>query len=93
MMMALFFFPGLLLGIWHFGSLHWLAGRLAGLKGQGETPWGRMLALQLLRFAVLVGACYGAARVGPLALVALGLGVVVARPLVLYLTKNRQPHP
>lgn len=93
MMMALFFLLGLLLGIWHFGSLHWLAGRLAGLKGQGETPWGRMLALQLLRFAVLVGACHGAARVGPLALVALGLGVVVARPLVLYLTKNRQPHP
>ena len=92
-MTALFFFPGLLLGIWHFGSLHWLAGRLTGNAGKGQTPWGRMLALQLLRFALLAGACYGAARVGALALVALGLGVLVARPLVLYLTKTRRPRP
>ena len=89
-MTALFFFPGLLLGVWHFGSLHWLAGRLTG---SGQAPWGRMLALQLLRFAVLAGACYGAARVGALALVALGLGVLVARPLVLHLTKTRRPPP
>lgn len=87
-MTALFFFPGLLLGVWHFGSLHWLAGRLTG---SGQAPWGRMLALQLLRFAVLAGACYGAARVGALALLALGLGVLAARPLVLHLTKTRLP--
>lgn len=92
-MTALFFFPGLLLGAWHFGSLHWLAGRLTGLTGKGPTPWGRMLALQLLRFALLAGACYGAARVGPLALVALGLGVLAARPLVIHLTKTRRPPP
>ncbi|MGP1628770.1 MAG: N-ATPase subunit AtpR [Giesbergeria sp.] len=92
-MTALFFFPGLLLGAWHFGSLHWLTGRLTDLTGERQTPWGRMLALQLLRFAVLTGACYGAARVGPLALVALGLGVLVARPLVLHLTKTHQAPP
>lgn len=89
-MTALFFFPGLLLGAWHFGSLHWLAGRLTG---SGQAPWGRLLALQLLRFALLAGACYGAARVGPLALVALGLGVLAARPLVIHLTKTHRPPP
>lgn len=92
-MTALFFFPGLLLGVWHFGSLHWLAGRLTGIADKGQTPWGRMLTLQLLRFALLAGACYGAARVGALALIALGLGVLVARPLVLYLTKTRRLRP
>ncbi|MCO5103511.1 MAG: ATP synthase subunit I [Burkholderiaceae bacterium] len=87
-MTALFFFPGLLLGAWHFGSLHWLTGRLAG---SGQVPWVRLLALQLLRFAVLGGACYGASRAGALALLALGLGVVAARPLVLHLTGARRP--
>lgn len=89
-MTALFFFPGLLLGAWHFGSLHWLARRLTD---QDQTPWGRMLALQLLRFALLAGACYGAARFGALALVALGIGVVAARPIVLYFTNTRPSPP
>ena len=84
-MTALFFFPGLLLGVWHFGSLHWLAGRLTG---GGQTPWGRMLALQLLRFALLAGACYGVSRIGVLALISLGLGVLAARPIVMRLTKS-----
>ena len=89
-MTALFFFPGLLLGAWPCGSLHW---RTRRLTGSGQAPWGRLLALQLLRFALLAGACYGAARVGPLALLALGLGVLAARPLVLHLTKPRRPPP
>lgn len=87
-MTALFFFPGLLLGAWHFGSLHWLTERLTR---SGQTPWGRMLALQLLRFALLAGACYGASRAGALALIALGLGVLAARPLVLHFTNRRRP--
>lgn len=89
-MTALFFFPGLLLGAWHFGSLHWLTERLAR---SGQTPWGGMLALQLLRFALLAGACYGASRAGALALIALGLGVLAARRLVLHFTDRRRPPP
>ena len=80
--LSLFLFAalGLLLGLWHFGSLHWLSQRLVGVEG---PRWRSMLLVQLLRIAVLVGACWWAVRFGALPLLALALGMVVARVLLL----------
>ena len=79
---SLFLFAalGLLVGLWHFGSLHWLSQRLVSAEG---PRWRSMLLVQLLRIAVLVGACWWAVRFGALPLLALALGMVVARVLLL----------
>jgi F1F0 ATPase subunit 2 len=75
----LFFLLGLPLGLWHFGSLHWLSAQLAQ---QQQPRWAWMLGLHLLRLILMGAACYLAVRQGAWALLALALGVVVARPVV-----------
>lgn len=76
--MNLFLFGGLglLVGLWHFGSLRWLSQRLVSTS---RPQWGIALAVQLLRIAVLVGACWWAVQFGAWPLLALALGMVVAR--------------
>lgn len=71
---------GLLVGLWHFGSLHWLSQRLVSEAGPN---WRVMLPVQLLRIAVLVLACGWAVRHGAWPLLALALGIVVARVALL----------
>lgn len=79
---SLFLFAalGLLVGLWHFGSLHWLSRRLVSAEG---PRWRSMATVQLLRIVVLVGACWWAVRFGALPLLALALGMQVARVLLL----------
>ncbi len=76
---------GLLVGLWHFGSLHWLSQRLLSVSG---PHWRAALAVQLLRIAVLVGACWWAVRFGAWPLIALALGILAAR--VVWLKKARR---
>jgi hypothetical protein len=71
---------GLLLGLWHFGSLRWLSQRLVDATG---PSWRMVLLVQLLRIAVLVLACWWAVGYGAWPLLALALGTVVARFLLL----------
>jgi F1F0 ATPase subunit 2 len=80
--MNLFLFGalGLLVGLWHFGSLRWLSQRLVSTS---KPQWGIALAVQLLRIGVLVGACWWAVRFGAWPLLALALGIVAARVLLL----------
>ncbi|AOW14964.1 ATP synthase subunit I [Hydrogenophaga crassostreae] len=80
--MNLFLFGGLglLVGLWHFGSLRWLSQRLVSTP---RPRWGIALAVQLLRIAVLVGACWWAVRFGAWPLLALALGMVAARVVLL----------
>ena len=81
---------GLLVGLWHFGSLHWLSKRLVSAEG---PRWRSMLLVQLLRIAVLVGACWWAVRFGALPLLALALGMVVARVLLLRKVRRLEETP
>lgn len=71
---------GLLVGLWHFGSLHWLSQRLVSASGPN---WRMVLAVQLLRIAVLVLACWWAVSHGAWPLLAMALGIVVARVVLL----------
>ena len=75
--MVLFFPLGLALGAWHFGSLRWLSRQL--VEPGGRPRWGRLLGLHLLRLGVLGGVCWATAQQGAPALLALGLGVLMAR--------------
>ena len=72
---------GLLVGLWHFGSLRWLSQRLVRPSG---PDWRIVLPLQLLRIAVLVLAGLLAVRQGAWPLLGLGLGVLAARALLLH---------
>lgn len=71
---------GLLVGLWHFGSLQWLSQRLISASG---PHWRMVLPVQLLRIAVLVLACGWAVRHGAWPLLALATGIVVARVVLL----------
>jgi F1F0 ATPase subunit 2 len=71
---------GLLVGLWHFGSLHWLSQRLVSAAG---ADWRVVLPLQLLRIAVLVLAGLVAVRQGAGPLLALALGLLAARAILL----------
>jgi len=68
---------GLLLGLAHFGSLWWNVGLLAS----GGAL--RALGLQLLRFTLLAGVLFGLAKLGAAALLGGGLGLLIARGLLL----------
>lgn len=72
---------GLLVGLWHFGSLRWLTRRLIAPSG---PDWRFFLPLQLLRMAVLILAGWLAVRQGAWPLLGLGLGVLAARALLLH---------
>lgn len=89
---SLFLFAalGLLLGLWHFGSLRWLSQRLVSAEG---PRWRTMATVQLLRIAVLVGACWWAVRFGALPLLALALGMVMARVLLLRKVRRLEGKP
>lgn len=89
---SLFLFAalGLLVGLWHFGSLHWLSQRLVSAEG---PRWRTMVTVQLLRIVVLVGACWWAVRFGALPLLALALGMVVARVLLLRKVRRLEETP
>ena len=76
---------GLLVGLWHFGSLRWLSQRLVSASG---PDWRVVLPLQLLRIAVLVVAGLLAVRQGAWPLLGLGLGVLAARALLLHRTRR-----
>lgn len=71
------FVIGGLLGLFHFTALWWNVGYFArgGLL--------RALVVQLLRFAVLAGVLYSAAQLGAPALLSAGIGILVARSLIL----------
>jgi F1F0 ATPase subunit 2 len=69
---------GLLVGLWHFGSLRWLTQRLVSASGPG---WTVFLLLQMVRIGVLVVAGLFAVRHGAWPLLALALGVLAARAL------------
>jgi F1F0 ATPase subunit 2 len=71
---------GLIVGLWHFGSLHWLSRRLMSTSG---PHWGVMVPVQLLRIAMLVGSCWWTVRFGAGPLLALALGMVAARMLLI----------
>ena len=71
---------GLIVGLWHFGSLHWLSQRLVGASG---ANWRVMVPVQLLRIAVLTGSCWWAVRFGAWPLLALALGMVAARVVLI----------
>lgn len=77
LLMVLFFALGLALGGWHFGSLRWLSRQL--VEPGAQPRWGLLLGLHLLRLGVLGGVCWATARQGAPALLALGLGVLLAR--------------
>jgi F1F0 ATPase subunit 2 len=68
---------GILLGLIHFGSLWWNVRLLAS----GGAL--RALAIQVLRFALLTAALLGLAKLGAAALLAGGLGLLLARGLLL----------
>ena len=68
---------GFTLGLAHFLSLSRVVQMLVG------GPVGLGLVLQLVRFAVLGGALYEIAQLGPLPLLAALAGVILARVLVL----------
>lgn len=61
------------LGLAHFASLHWVAQRYAGGGALAA------LAVQLARFAVLIAALLGLAKVGAAALLSGAVGLLVAR--------------
>lgn len=71
---------GLLVGLWHFGSLRWLSERMVGASG---PSWRLVLPVHLLRIAVLVLACWWAVRQGVWPLLALTMGMVGARVVLL----------
>jgi len=75
--LVLYFALGLALGAWHFGSLRWLSRQL--VDPEGPPRWGRLAGLHLLRLGLLGGACWATARQGAPALLALGLGLLLAR--------------
>lgn len=75
--LVLYFALGLALGAWHFGSLRWLSRQL--VEAEGAPRWGRLAGLHLLRLGLLGGACWATARQGAPALLALGLGLLLAR--------------
>lgn len=64
------------LGFAHFASLHWVARRYAEGGAFGA------IAVQLLRFVVLIAALYGLVKVGAAALLAGAVGLLIARILV-----------
>lgn len=69
---------GALLGVIHFGSLWWNATLFA--RGGAAAA----LAIQLARFAVLVLALAGLARLGAVPLLAGAAGLIAARQLVVH---------
>jgi F1F0 ATPase subunit 2 len=71
---------GLIVGLWHFGSLHWLSRQLVSASGPN---WRIALPVQLLRIAVLVLACWWAVRHGAWPLISMALGIVAARIVLL----------
>ncbi|SDL24486.1 ATP synthase subunit I [Aliiruegeria lutimaris] len=81
---ALGFAAGLALGFAHFASLR----RIVTLYLSGAAP-ARALALQLVRFAVLVAALAALARIGATPLLAGALGLLAARTVVLRRTCGR----
>lgn len=83
----IFLVPGLLLGFWHFGSLRWLSRRWIEA---GSTRWLSLLGLQLVRLGVLGAAFFWTVRQGAPALLALALGVLIARVIVV---RRSQPRP
>jgi hypothetical protein len=75
---TLFFLAaGLVFGAWHFGSLRWLSRQW--IEGAGAPREGRLLAIHLLRLALLLAACWGVVRQGAAALLLFGLGLWLAR--------------
>jgi F1F0 ATPase subunit 2 len=70
---------GLLLGLWHFASLRWISQRLVDEAG---PHWRQLAAVHLLRIVVLVAACWWAVDHGAWALIALTVGMLVARVLL-----------
>lgn len=64
------------LGVVHFASLRWVADRYAEGGAVGA------LVVQLARFAVLIAALFGLAKVGAAALLSGALGLLIARFLV-----------
>jgi F1F0 ATPase subunit 2 len=71
---------GLLVGLCHFGSLHWLSQRLVSASG---PDWRVVLAVQVLRIAVLVLACWWAVGHGAWPLLTLAVGILAARVVLL----------
>ena len=77
---------GVLLGLWHFASLRWLTARLVDQAG---PQWRRLAAVHLMRIAVLVAACWWAVGHGAWALIALTVGMMLARVLLLKWTGRK----
>lgn len=75
--LVVYFTLGLVLGAWHFGSLRWLSRQL--LEAEGPPRWARLVGLHLLRLALLGGVCWATVRQGAPALLAVGLGLLLAR--------------
>jgi len=72
------FAAGALLGLIHFGTLWWNTKAYTA----GGNPF-RALAIQLLRFALLVAVFVGLARLGALPLLAGALGLLVSRSFLI----------
>jgi hypothetical protein len=77
LIIAFGFAVGGLLGLLHFGALWWIA----QLYGRGSAL--QAFALQMSRFALLLIALAGLAKLGALPLLAAALGLLVSRSLVM----------
>jgi F1F0 ATPase subunit 2 len=81
---------GLLVGLWHFGSLQWLSRRLLS---SSRPNWRILIALQLLRIAVLVLTCWWAVSHGAWPLLAMALGILAARVVLLRQVRHADQNP
>lgn len=85
LMAALGLALGLMMGLWHFGSLRWFSAQL--LSPRGRPGW-QLAGLQVLRLALLVGVGWGVARQGSVMLLCWGAGLLLSRAL--WLARERR---